>query len=55
MWPEPPAFLLMSVLIVRPFDSLLKAKALWGMEAGSGEVKSKGLSPKFEESPIVSG
>jgi len=43
------------VEFVRPFDSLLGAKALWGQAEWSGEVKKEGLSPEFEESPIVSG
>ena len=43
------------VKFVRPFDSLLRAKALWGQAEWSGEVKKEGLSPEFEESPIVSG
>ena len=45
----------MSDLFVRPFDSLLRAKALWGQKAGSGEVKSKGLPSEVEGSPILSG
>jgi len=43
------------VAFVLPFDSLLRAKALWEQEGGYGEGKKKGLPPKFEESPVVSG
>ena len=45
----------MSLLLVRPFDSLLGAKALWGQEVESREAKSKGLPSLVEGSPIVSG
>jgi hypothetical protein len=43
------------VEFVRPFDSLLGAKALWGSEVEPGEAKSKGLPSEVEGSPIVSG
>ena len=43
------------VKFVRPFDSLLGAKALWGSEVEPGEAQSKGLPSEFEGSPIVSG
>jgi len=43
------------VEFVRPFDSLLGAKALWGSEVEPGEAKSKGLPSLVEGSPIVSG
>jgi len=34
---------------------MLRAKALWEQAGGCREVKKKGLAPKFEESPILSG
>jgi len=37
------------------FGSLLRAKALWGELKGSKGGKKEGLSPEFEESPILSG
>ena len=38
----------------RPFGSLLRAKAMWEEEEGLGEGKKEGLSPVFEESPVLS-
>jgi site-specific DNA recombinase len=43
------------VEFVRPFDSLLGAKALWLEANACREAIKKGLSPVFEESPILSG
>ena len=43
------------VEFVRPFGSLLRAKALAGQEEGLGEGKKKGLPSMIEESPILSG
>ena len=43
------------VEFVRPFGSLLRAKALWGEKGGLGEVIKEGLSPKVEGSPVWSG
>ena len=43
------------VEFVRPFGSLLRAKAMWEEEEGLGEGKKEGLSPVFEESPVLSG
>jgi len=43
------------VNFVRPFDSLLRARAMWGEAGGCGEVKREGLSAKIEESPVLSG
>ncbi len=40
---------------VCPFGSLLRAKALWEELEDSSEGEKEGLSPKFEESPILSG
>ena len=45
----------MWLLLVRPFDSLLGAKSLWGSEVEPGEAKSKGLPSLVEGSPILSG
>jgi len=45
----------LEVDFVRPFDSLLRAKGVRGSVGGSVVGKKKGLSPEFEESPIVSG
>ena len=43
------------VEFVRPFGSLLRAKAMWGAEAGLGEGKREGPPPKIEGSPVLSG
>jgi len=41
-------------VFARPFDSLLRARAMWGEAGGCGEVKREGLSAKIEESPVLS-
>jgi len=43
------------VEFVRPFGSLLRAKAMWGELAGSNDGKRKGPPPKVEGSPVLSG
>ena len=43
------------VEFARPFDSLLRVKALWGDEEGSGGRKNEGLPSDIEGSPIWSG
>jgi site-specific DNA recombinase len=43
------------VEFVRPFGSLLRAKAMWGELEDSGEGKNTGLPPKVEGSPVLSG
>jgi len=35
-------------------ESLLRAKAVWGELEDSTEGKKEGLSPEFEESPVLS-
>ena len=43
------------VAFVRPFDSLLRVKAVWGDVGGYGEGKKKGLPSIVERSPVMSG
>ena len=43
------------VEFVRPFGSLLRAKAMWGELEVSGEEKKEGLPSDIEGSPIWSG
>ena len=43
------------VEFVRPFDILLRAKAVRGDVEGCGEGKKKGLPPINERSPVLSG
>ena len=45
----------LEVDFVRPFDSLLRVKALWGSEGDAGKGKKKGLPSIMEESPVLSG
>ena len=40
---------------VRPFGSLLKAKALWEELEGLGDGKKEGLPSELERSPVLSG
>jgi DNA invertase Pin-like site-specific DNA recombinase len=40
---------------VRPFDSMVRVKALWKQETGADVGKKKGLPLMMEESPVVSG
>ncbi len=43
------------VEFVRPFGSLLRAKAMWEEEGGLEGVKKEGLPSKVEGSPVWSG